>query len=136
MHFMYDKELVSEIVSQILTAIRRIERRSSTISNANDFVSSDEGVDMLDSIAMMLIAIGESCKNLDKVSDGEILSKYPQMDWKGVKGMRDIISHHYFDINAEIVLSVCRKQIPELHTVFDAMLHDLKTTPTIPTSKN
>jgi hypothetical protein len=37
---------------------------------------------------------------------------------------------------SEIVLSVCRKQIPELHTVFDAMLHDLKTTPTIPTSKN
>jgi uncharacterized protein with HEPN domain len=47
---------------------------------------------------MMLIAIGENLKNLDKITGGTILPQYPEMDWKGAKGMRDIISHHYFDL--------------------------------------
>ena len=44
----------------------------------------------------MLIAIGESLKNLDKITGGSLLAKYPEVDWKGAKGARDIISHHYF----------------------------------------
>ena len=122
---MSDRELVREVITQILTAIGRIERRAARITRASDFVSSDAGFDMLDSIAMMLIAIGESCKNLDKITGGELLARYPDVDWKGAKGMRDVISHHYFDINPDIVLSVCRKQIPVLRKTFEAMLKDL-----------
>ena len=122
---MSDRELIREVVMQILTAIGRIERRAAGISQAADFVSSDAGYDMLDSIAMMLIAIGECCTNLDKMTAGALLARYPDMDWKGVKGMRDIISHHYFDINPEIVFSVCRRQIPALRKTFEAMLADL-----------
>lgn len=122
---MSDISLEQEIIKQILTAIGRIERRFAGITNANDFVTSDSGIDMLDSIGMMLVAIGESCKNLDKITNGKLLARYPDFDWKGVKGMRDIISHHYFDINAEIVHSVCRKQIPRLRTIFETMLREL-----------
>lgn len=121
---MSDKALVKEIIQQILMAISRIERRASAINNANDFIASNAGIDMLDSIAMMLITIGESCKNLDKITDGTLLARYPEMDWKGAKGMRDVISHHYFDINAEIVFSVCRKQVPLLRITFESMLRD------------
>lgn len=128
---MSDHELIREVILQILTAIGRIERRAAGISQASDFVSSDVGYDMLDAIGMMLIAIGESCKNLDKITRGELLAQYPDVDWKGVKGMRDVISHHYFDINPEIVFAVCRKQIPVLKRTFEAMLADLgSTTPT------
>ncbi len=122
---MFDRELIREIIRQILTAIGRIERRGAHISQPADFVSTDAGFDMLDSIAMMLIAIGESCKNLDKITGGEFLARYPDVDWKGAKGMRDVISHHYFDISPDIVLSVCRKQIPMLRKTFEAMLKDL-----------
>lgn len=122
---MSDRELIREVISQILTAIGRIERRAAGISQASDFVSSDAGYDMLDAIGMMLIAIGESCKNLDKITGGELLARYPDVDWKGVKGMRDVISHHYFDINPEIVFAVCRKQIPVLRRTFEAMLTNL-----------
>lgn len=36
------------------------------------------------------------------------------MDWKGAKGMRDIISQHYFDLDAEVVFSICKDRIPGL----------------------
>lgn len=44
---MCDTQLVGEILSQILTAIGRIERRFSDISCPEDLISSDEGIDRL-----------------------------------------------------------------------------------------
>lgn len=111
---MFDNELVKEILRQILTAATRIERRFKGIQTSDDFLLSNDGIDKLDAICMMLIAIGESLKNLDKVTDGKLLVQYPEIDWKGAKGMRDIISHHYFDLNAEVVFSVCKDRIPGL----------------------
>jgi len=53
---------------------------------------------------MLLITIGESLKNLNKVTKGDFLDQYPQVEWKKVKGLRDIISHQYFDVNVEAIL--------------------------------
>lgn len=71
---MSDPELVQEIISQIFEATSRIERRFSSIDLPEDFLASEEGIDKLDGICMMLIAIGESLKNLDKVTSGKLLS--------------------------------------------------------------
>jgi uncharacterized protein with HEPN domain len=122
---MFDTPLVQEIIGQILTAIARVERRSAGIATAADFLADDAGLDRLDAIAMMLIAIGESCKNLDKITGGALFARRPEVDWKGVKGMRDVISHHYFDINAEVVYAVCHKQIASLRVAFEALLAEL-----------
>jgi len=122
---MYDKELVREILSQILTAADRIERRSSLIHVPDDFISSDDGIDKLDAISMMLIAIGEGLKHLDKLTNEKLLSQYPEIDWKGAKGVRYILSHHYFDINAEVVFTICKEYIPNLTDAIKQMINDL-----------
>lgn len=57
---------------------------------------------------MLLIAIGESIKGIDKITNKELLPLYPEIDWKGVMGIRDIIAHHYFDLDAEIVYDVVK----------------------------
>lgn len=60
---MFDHELAMEILSQLSMAIRRIERRFQGVRAPNDFLDSDAGLDRLDAIGMMLIAIGESLKS-------------------------------------------------------------------------
>lgn len=95
---MYDIQLAQEILLQILTAAERIRRRAKEITSPDDFISDDDGIDKLDAICMMLIAIGESLKKLDQITGGELLKRYPDIDWTGAKGMRDIISHHYFGL--------------------------------------
>lgn len=74
---------------------------------------------------MKLIAIGESVKNLDKHTGCELLPKYPEVDWKGVKGVRDIISHHYFDLDAEEIFNICSVHLPPLHQTIQKMITDL-----------
>lgn len=122
---MYDVELIREILCQILEAGKRIERRFSTVHSAEDFLATDEGLDRLDAICMMLIAIGESLKHLDKLTNGALLARYPGVDWKGAKGARDIISHHYFDLNAEAVFGICRNDIPTLTATIQRIITDL-----------
>ena len=123
---MFDPELVHEILSQIIEASGRVERRFTSIQSPNDFLESEDGVDKLDGICMMLIAIGENLKNLDKVTNSKLLARHPEVDWKGAKGIRDIISHHYFDLNAEVVFSVCKERLPGLVAAVKAMKNELE----------
>ena len=82
---MFDKELVLEILEQVSNAIHRVQTRFEPIRSADDFTNSEGGVEKLDSICMQLIAIGESLKNLDRISENHLLPEYPEVDWKKIK---------------------------------------------------
>lgn len=82
-------------------------------------------MDKLDAICILLMAIGESIKKIDKITDGKLLLKYPQVDWKGLKGLRDIIGHQYFDINAEAIIQTCNNDITVLKDTIINMLKNI-----------
>ena len=123
---MYDKTLVREILFQILQSTQIILKRFEPIQSPEDFTHSDLGLEKLDAICMQLIAIGESLKNLDKVTGGLLLTEYSQVDWKKVMGMRDVISHHYFDLNAEAIFEVCKRHINELADAINNIIKDIE----------
>ena len=107
----YDKDLALEILSQLLRSSQTIMNRFEPIHSAEDFVRSETGMEKMDAICMQLIAIGKSLKHLDKITKSSLLPQYPQIDWKKAKGLRDIIGHHYFDLNAEAIFDVCENRI-------------------------
>ncbi len=123
---MYDKELVLEVLGQIRTASQTILGRFKPVKTVSDFTDSPAGREKLDSICMLLISIGESLKKLDKITDASLLPKYPQIDWKKAKGLRDIISHQYFDVNAEAIFDVCKTKIKILSDTITKIVEDLK----------
>ena len=90
-----------------------------------DLTDYPGGMEKFDSICMLFITTGESLKNLDKVTHGQLLSEHPEIEWKKVNGLRDIITHQYFDINAEAIFHVCQTKLPELKIVIDKMLMEL-----------
>ena len=122
---MYDKSLVVEILTQIENAIKITLQRFEVVDSVDYFTNTPQGMEKLDSICMQLIAIGESLKNIDKITNKELLEKYPQIDWKGAKGMRDIISHHYFDIDANDIYFVCDTKLEELLKTIIMMKEEL-----------
>ena len=75
---------------------------------------------------MQLIAVGESLKNFDKVTNYSLLPSYPQVEWKKVKGMRDVISHHYFSLNAEAIYDVCQNHIDQLAQAIKKMINEIE----------
>jgi uncharacterized protein with HEPN domain len=85
---MYDKTLLKEKLEQIMDALQRISRRFAGIETPLDFLATDVNHDKLDAIAMLLIAVGESFKKIDKETKGLFLKKHPDIDWQGVIGVR------------------------------------------------
>lgn len=62
---------------------------------------------------MKLISVDESLKNIDKITNKELLNKYPHIEWKKIKGIRDVLSHHYFDLDDNVIFEICIEYISE-----------------------
>ena len=122
---MYDKELVSSSLKQIQTLLDTITERSAKVKDIDDFLTSPSGMLLLDAVCMNLIALGEAVKNLDKVSNGELLPQYDHIYWGGIMRMRDKIAHHYFEVDAEVVLLTLKEDIPQVKTVIEQMMNEL-----------
>lgn len=108
------QELAYNMLKQIESAILRIMQRTQEVSCADDFLLSPFGMEKLDSVCMLLIAIGEGLKNIDKQTEGKLLPLYPSVPWRDIKGMRDIIAHHYFDIDADEVYNIVSQELQPL----------------------
>lgn len=108
------KEMLLSTLEDIKYSLELILKRANNINSSDDFLKDENGIQKLDSIAMRLSAIGEGFKNIDKLSNNQLLIKYPNIPWKNVKGIRDILSHHYFDLDAEVIFNICKKDANEL----------------------
>ena len=120
-----DKMLLSTL-EDIVYSLQLIEKRFASIKSSDDFLEDENKLEKLDSISMRLVAVGEGFKNIDKLTDKTLLTEYPQIDWRGVKGIRDILSHHYFDLDAEIIFNICDTQLNILLEVSKRMIMTLK----------
>ena len=124
---MSDKEKMTlSTLEDIKYSIELIIFRFENINSADDFLANENGLLLLDSISMRLVAIGEGFKNIDKLTDMKLLPNYPKVNWRGVKGVRDILSHHYFDLDAETIFVICDSYLEELLIATNKMIDDVK----------
>ena len=123
---MCKSQIIESLLKKIFQTVERILANSETITSPSFYLLTPSGMERLESTCMLLIAIGEGVKGVDKLTDKKLLSFYPEMDWKGVMGMRDIIAHHYFDLDAEIVYDVIKHDLPKLNDVLQQIIDDLK----------
>lgn len=123
---MCKSQIIESLLKKIFQTVERILANSETITSPSFYLLTPSGMERLESTCMLLIAIGEGVKGVDKLTDKKLLSFYPEMDWKGVMGMRDIIAHHYFDLDAEIVYDVIKHDLSKLKDVLQQIIDDLK----------
>lgn len=76
---MSDDGLLLDRLTQILEALERIPRRFENITSPQDFYSTESGLEHLDSICMVLLAVGESFKQINQKTEGNLLAAYPQI---------------------------------------------------------
>ncbi|SFV62927.1 protein of unknown function DUF86 [hydrothermal vent metagenome] len=122
---MYDKEIVLNLLENMIDATQKILYRNKNIHSVDDYLKDDNSLMLLDSLCMQLIAIGEAVKKIDKETDKKLLKAYSQIPWREVAGMRDILSHHYFDLNAEVVFEVTTEHMEGLQTVLKQIVEDI-----------
>ena len=124
---MYDKLLAIETLKNIENSLREIVEWSREISSVEDFTTSPNGMILLNALCMKILAVGEEIKGLDRRTGGELLKRYPSVEWKEIMGMRDIFAHRYFSLDAEVIFYVIKVDILPLLEVIRQMKDDLKT---------
>lgn len=122
---MYDQTLVLDILRQIDGALGKVQQRTGRVASAEELTATPLGEERLDGLCMQFIAIGESLKQLDRITSGKLLAAYPQIDWKGAMGFRDVIAHRYFDIDVDQVWWICTHEVGALSDAIRLMIHDL-----------
>lgn len=126
---MSDQALLRERLQMILDALERIPRRFAKIKTPDDFITSQSGIDLMDSICMVLLATGEEFKKIDRETEGRLLAGYPQITWRGAIGLRDVLAHGYFQIDPEQLYTICKENIPPLIETVRAMIRNLEDGP-------
>ncbi len=120
-------EMVYETIKNIEIAIERIQERTVQVHHVDDFLLSPWGMEKLDAAAMVIIAIGEAVKTLDKLTDKKLLPTYPSVEWKKVMETKDIMAHHYFEIDADAVFSIIKNDMEPLKAAMDFFKRQLFT---------
>lgn len=71
-----------------------------------------------DAIIRRLEIIGEAVKNLPT----PFKTKYPDVPWKQIAGMRDILIHEYFDVDLLLTWKVVKQELPLIKKKLSAIL--------------
>jgi uncharacterized protein with HEPN domain len=100
------------LLTPLREALERIERKAAPLLADPSLLDQEDGQDRLDVICMQFLAAGEAIKRLEKLEPGLLASRFPDIDWKGAMGFRDVIAHQYFDLDAEQVLLICQDALP------------------------
>ena len=101
-----------------------IERCGSVIS-VNDFLASPDKMDIFDATCMRLQTIGETVKNIDNLTNHELLINYAGTPWRSIIGLRNIISHEYLSVDPEIITDIVKHNLSPLLVVLYRIQDDL-----------
>jgi uncharacterized protein with HEPN domain len=99
---------------QIKKAIVQLQDWNKDIQNVDDYYSTPDGMKNLAASCMLIEAIGEGVKQIDKLTQSRLLDERPEIPWQDVIGIRNHIAHGYFDIDGDIVLDVIKNNLDEL----------------------
>jgi len=123
-----DKKSSLELIAFILLSIELIEERFACIKTRDDFIEDHAGLEKLDAISMRLQSIGEAIKNLLKRDADILLTQNEKSYWSDIVKFREIISHHYIDIDSEIVFDICTDDLLELKEIIQKIYIQLQDT--------
>ena len=108
------KEEIEDRFKQIIESIDVIQHRCADKKDVEELLSTPWGMTVLDACVMRLQVIGETVKAIDDRTGKQLLASHPEIPWRKIVGLRNIISHEYANIDDEIIWLTIQTSLPQL----------------------
>lgn len=94
-----DLEIIRETLSNIEKSVLALMEWNESLESADEWLSSPLGMQKLAGNCMLIEAIGEAVKKIDKRAGSAFLNQRPEISWRDVMSMRNHIAHGYFELD-------------------------------------
>ena len=98
-------------LEDIRLSCRRVARYTQGLTY-EQFLADDK---TYDAVLRHLAIIGEAVKQIPD----PVRQQYPTVEWRKIARFRDLVIHHYFGIDNQIVWDVVENKVPELLALLD-----------------
>ena len=102
-----------------------ILKSTADVRSKQDFLLSMSGMVLFNSTCMCLQSIGEAIRQVDNKTEDKLFSKYPEIPWKQIIGMRNILSHEYLSIDPDLIFDIISQEIEPLKETLGRVLAEI-----------
>lgn len=106
-----------DYLNDIIEVIDDIQNFTENIS----FKDLENDKKTLYAVIRCLEILGEAVKKIPK----NVKERYPDIPWKDMAGMRDVLIHDYFGVDVETVWLTVNEKIPHIKPIVEKMLKEL-----------
>lgn len=104
-------------LDDIETACKKVLRYTAGFT-FKEFTHDDE---KYDAVLRNLEIIGEAVKHIPD----DVRAQYPEVKWRKIAGLRDLVAHEYFGLSDEIIWDIVQNEIPALLKQVKVILRNL-----------
>lgn len=98
----------------IKEAVKKIE----TFTKGFTFEEFAQDIKTVDAVIRNLEILGEAAKHIPK----RVKEEHPDIDWKAIGGMRNILAHEYFGVRTGIIWKTIKERLPQLRHKVEEIL--------------
>lgn len=108
------REIILDALLQIKQGIENLLLWNEGIEDMNRLLMSPSGMQDIAGNCMLIMAVAEGFKKIEKITDGQLLVLRSEIPWRQVFGLRNRIAHGYFDIDVDIIEEVIANDLRPL----------------------
>lgn len=97
---------VKTSVEEIIESLTMIESYTRYVTQSG----FKQGFLLQDAVIHRLEIIGDAAKNIPE----DFRNAHPEIPWKEIAGLRDILIHAYFQVNIDRVWNVMKHELPDI----------------------
>lgn len=120
-------EIIQDSLVNIRKSILMLQEWNEGVQSTDEWTNSSTGMQKLAANCMLIEAIGEAVKKLDKRAGREFLNQRPEIPWQDVMSMRNHIAHGYFELDDAYVLSIIQNDLAPLLEAIDYLISVVET---------